>query len=103
VHCDPSFRDNVLAQYEAALAAIEQSGRTPTAWERQCLMSALCSIATDSWLLAEHDIVRSRRSPRGRPKPFPEVTVQGLRMALSTLKVGDRPHAAGGTGSSDTI
>ena len=86
---DPSFRQQVIAEYEAVLLAIEDAGREPTAWQRRCLMSALCSMATDSWLLAELDIVRSRRAaPRGRPRhPSPEVTVKGLRMALSDLRV----------------
>jgi hypothetical protein len=82
-----AFRSEVLSHYEATLAAIERHGRQPTPWEAQCLLSALSSIATDSWLLAEDNIKRCRRAPRGRRRA-PEVTVQGLRQALADIGHG---------------
>jgi hypothetical protein len=81
---DQAFRIEVLSRYEATLASIDQRGRKPTPWESQCLLSALYSIATDSWSLAEYNLNRCRRGPRGRRTATP-VTTNALREALAEI------------------
>jgi hypothetical protein len=82
---DRAFQVEVLSLYEATLASIDQRGRKPTPWEAQCLLSALYSIATDSWSLAEYNLNRCRRAPRGR-RPATPVTTNALREALAEIR-----------------
>jgi hypothetical protein len=82
---DQDFRVDVLSRYEATLASIDKRGRQPTPWEAQCLLSALYSIATDSWSLAEYNIDRCRKAPRGRRTATP-VTTSALRQALAEIR-----------------
>lgn len=82
---DRAFQVEVLSLYEATLASIDQRGRKPTPWEAQCLLSALYSIATDSWSLAEYNLNRCRRGPRGR-RPATPVTTDALREALAEIR-----------------
>lgn len=86
VEYSQAFMSEVLSHYEATLAAIEQAGRQPTAWERQCLLSALNSIATDSWLLAEYNIGRCRKARKGN-RSAPPVTIESLRDALADIRL----------------
>ena len=76
---------DVLSRYEATLASIDKRGRQPTPWEAHCLLSALYSIATDSWSLAEYNIDRCRKARRGRRNATP-VTTNALRQALAEVR-----------------
>ena len=80
-----AFQVEVLSRYEATLPFIDQRRRKPTPWEAQCLLSALYSIATDSWSLAEYNLNRCRRGPRGR-RPATPVTTNTLRQALAEIR-----------------
>jgi hypothetical protein len=68
------------------LSSIEQRGREPTSREARHLLAALYSMATDSWLLAEHSIARCRKCG-GRMPHHSDVTVRSLREALAEVKL----------------
>jgi len=85
-----AFVNEVLLRYEAALASIEEERREPTAWEAKCLLSALYSMTSDGWLLAQQNISRAGSSV-GSEAAADEVTIEGLRFALAEVRMFKSP------------
>jgi len=90
MHYSKAFVNEALLRYEATLDSIEEERREPTPWEGKCLLSALYSMACDSWLLVQQNISRAGSSV-GSESTADEVTIAGLRFALAEVRTFKSP------------
>ena len=80
------------AAFVAALDRIATSRREPTAWEAECLYTALCAMAVGDHRTAERKVALCALGDPGLPslvRVVPPLTVEDLRDALARLERPD--------------